>query len=84
MSHWELLPRTQSRDKETNVRRSARAPEEPRSTAEGGAIVDLGIRVGVSLLRSQLYSHAAVPDEFPLSPLNTEGKLKASQASRIE
>lgn len=50
--------------------------EEPR-IVEGGAIMDLGICVGVLLLRSRLYNYAGVP----LSPLNIDGEIESQRVS---
>lgn len=55
---------------------------ESRTKNQDVMIVDLGIHVGVSLFRSQLYNHAGVPDEFLLSPLNTEGEIESQLASQ--
>lgn len=51
--------------------------ERRTKSRQDGTVMDLGIRVGVSLLHSQLYNHAGVPDEFPLSPLNTEEEIES-------
>jgi len=42
--------------------------------------MDLGICVGVLLLRSRLYNYAGVP----LSPLNIEGEIESQRVSQAD